>query len=815
MITLDHVNKYFNKGKKNEIHVINDTTLSFPEKGLVALLGPSGCGKTTLLNAIGGLDRVNRGTIAVHGERITSRRVSGIDRIRNAHIGYIFQNFNLLDEMTVSENVAIVLRMAGLKDKEEIRQKTEYALDLVGMYRYRNRFASMLSGGERQRVAIARAIVKNPSIIIADEPTGNLDSKNTLEVMKIIKTISREKLVILVTHEDKLANFFCDRIIRLRDGVVVSDDGNDHGDSLDYKLDNRIYLKDLKTSHRLAAEGFSLELFGEGGEPIRLQIIARDDNVYLKCLNPDKRLEVLDEHSPIELIDDHYREMTQEESKAMALDITRLRNKASGRHASIAGFFPSILAGFKAMAGYSILKKILLAGFFISALFIAYATSNIYGVTDIKDAKFIGDHRDYLRIRVSSVKVADYLTYEKEASVDYLLPGNGQGSFRLSHDQYWQTASYASTVSGSLADAASLGEEDLVAGRLPQNSYEVVLDKLVVDRMLDNDYVLANVGIDSAQDLLGRTIQATHMKDFTIVGIADGKNPTIYVDRQHFINILANSMAGTYAGEGDEAIDVSAEGVELVDAALLEGQVILEKGRMPKDVYEVAVHESHRYDMPLNKLTDIKVNGKKLKVVGYYSSNQQMDLFLVNGTTIKYNLVQGSENITVMPRDKGEAMTALQNLGLNVMDIYKHDRDAFVSSIWSSIKSSVIMAAIIILISLVEIFLIIRASFLSRIKEIGTLRAIGVKKGDIYRMFLGEILAITLVASLTGYVFMCYIVSRLAGITYLEDLFLMNPKVFATGLIAIFAFNGVVGLLPVFGTMRKTPAAILARTDVN
>ena len=118
MITLDHVNKYFNKGKKNEIHVINDTTLSFPEKGLVALLGPSGCGKTTLLNAIGGLDRVNRGTIAVHGERITSRRVSGIDRIRNAHIGYIFQNFNLLDEMTVSENVAIVLRMARRETQE-------------------------------------------------------------------------------------------------------------------------------------------------------------------------------------------------------------------------------------------------------------------------------------------------------------------------------------------------------------------------------------------------------------------------------------------------------------------------------------------------------------------------------------------------------------------------------------------------------------------------------------------------------------------------------------------------------------------------
>jgi putative ABC transport system permease protein len=125
------------------------------------------------------------------------------------------------------------------------------------------------------------------------------------------------------------------------------------------------------------------------------------------------------------------------------------------------------------------------------------------------------------------------------------------------------------------------------------------------------------------------------------------------------------------------------------------------------------------------------------------------------------------------------------------------------------------MAGIIILISLVEIFLIIRASFLSRIKEIGTLRAIGVKKSDIYKIFMGEIIAITLTASLSGYIFMSYIVGRLANIKYLEDMFLMTPRVFATGLFVIFIFNIVIGLLPVFSTMRKTPAAILSRTDVN
>ena len=193
MLTLQNVDKYFYRGKSNQIHVINDTSLEFGETGLTALLGPSGCGKTTLLNVIGGLDKADKGKIYINGEKITGRTAGRVDKIRNLNIGYIFQNYNLIGTMTVFDNVAMVLKMVGIKDEDEIKEKVEYALDLVGMYRYRKRYADMLSGGERQRVGIARAIVKNPSIIIADEPTGNLDSANTLEVMNIIKSISREK----------------------------------------------------------------------------------------------------------------------------------------------------------------------------------------------------------------------------------------------------------------------------------------------------------------------------------------------------------------------------------------------------------------------------------------------------------------------------------------------------------------------------------------------------------------------------------------------------------------------------------------------
>lgn len=142
--------------------------LNLKKQDQLRYFGESGSGKTTLLNTIGGLDKINKGKIFINGKRLTKFTV---DKIRNLNIGYIFQDYKLIDNLSVYENIAISLKMIGIKDKEEIKKRVEYVLESVNMYRYRNRPANMLSGGERQRVAIARAIVKNPNIVIADEPT--------------------------------------------------------------------------------------------------------------------------------------------------------------------------------------------------------------------------------------------------------------------------------------------------------------------------------------------------------------------------------------------------------------------------------------------------------------------------------------------------------------------------------------------------------------------------------------------------------------------------------------------------------------------
>ena len=835
MLTLQNVEKYFYRHKSNEIHVINDTSLEFGEKGLVALLGPSGCGKTTLLNVIGGLDKVNKGKIYVNGKKITGRTSGRVDKIRNLNIGYIFQNYNLIDSMTVFDNVAMVLKMVGIKNKEEIKPKVEYALDLVGMYRYRKRYADMLSGGERQRVGIARAIVKNPSIIIADEPTGNLDSANTLEVMNIIKAISREKLVILVTHEENLANFYADRIIRLRDGKVISDEANENVEGLDYRIENRIYLKDIKEQKNFEDDDYSLHIYNESGEKIDLDIVISRGNLFIRSKDPRNRMEIVDEDSSIELVDDHYKAMTAEEAEAHRFHPEKLQASKPLRNASILNIFTMLGSGFKTVGRYHIIKKILLLGFVISAMFITYSVSNIAGILTIPDKKFVEDDKSYLQVVRNNVSVDDYLMYEDDPSVEYALPGDGRIMMQMPYDEYWQTSYGSAQFSGSLSSSASLAEPDIIAGRLPENEYELVVDKLIVDRLKENYSDISMAGYNTPEEILGRHLVLKNLPEFTIVGFTDKDSPCIYADPSMFINMLANNtgdmdyyydggfqQSDTFAaggamgddmyfgeeGEGGDTVDTAL--TNLVDHELVKDEIKLTKdSNYPVNDYEVLLSDSYSKTVKINKEIKTKVNGHKLKVVGFYTSDTVKDKFLVNNNMVKYNLIAANANVTVMPAsDKAETMAALEAYGVKVIDLYDQQRTEYRKSQLDIMKAFLLVGGIIIIISLIEIFLIMRASFLSRIKEVGTLRAIGVKKWDIYRMFAGEIIAITICASIPGWLMMGYLVYKLQDI-------ICNTQTMLISLALIFAFNLLFGLIPVFRTLIKRPAAILARTDVN
>jgi putative ABC transport system permease protein len=294
MIRLNHADKYYNRGNSNELHVMNDISLELPERGMVAVFGQSGCGKTTLLNAIGGLDKLTSGTISVFEKNMAKNT----DDLRNQYIGYIFQNYNLSKNETVFENVANALRLCGMTDDGEIRERVMAALKNVGMEKFRNRQPDTLSGGQQQRVAIARALVKNPAIILADEPTGNLDEANTVLVMDILKQLSREHLVVLVTHEANLVDYYCDRVIQIVDGKISSIRDNENATGYSGRGKNDIYLGEL-TRQESSVPGVKIEYYGEMREELRLRIVSVDGKLYLK--NDSPNVKILDECSEIKL----------------------------------------------------------------------------------------------------------------------------------------------------------------------------------------------------------------------------------------------------------------------------------------------------------------------------------------------------------------------------------------------------------------------------------------------------------------------------------------------------------------------------------
>lgn len=227
-LRLTDIKKSYHSGEI--VHALKGVSLEFRQSEFVSILGPSGCGKTTLLNIIGGLDRYDEGDLSLGGKSTRLFKDKDWDAYRNHSIGFVFQNYNLISHQTVLQNVEIAMTLSGVSASER-RTRAKQALATVGLGDKIKKKPNQLSGGQMQRVAIARALVNNPDIILADEPTGALDSQTSIQVMDILKEISKTKLVIMVTHNGDLAEEYSSRIIHLRDGEVQSDSNpilNDH-----------------------------------------------------------------------------------------------------------------------------------------------------------------------------------------------------------------------------------------------------------------------------------------------------------------------------------------------------------------------------------------------------------------------------------------------------------------------------------------------------------------------------------------------------------------------------------------------------------
>lgn len=221
VISVKNLYKIYRVGD-SKVRALDGVSFTIEKGEFCAIVGTSGSGKSTLLNMLAGLEKPTKGEIVIAGEHMEKKNENQLVKFRREHIGFIFQSFNLLPSMNALENVAMPLTFQGM-DKDKRLKRAEEVLELVGLSKHKKHKPTQMSGGQQQRVGIARALVVQPEIIFADEPTGNLDSKTSAEVMELIKKIIREKnqTLVMVTHDDHLASF-ADRIFRISDGKIIS-----------------------------------------------------------------------------------------------------------------------------------------------------------------------------------------------------------------------------------------------------------------------------------------------------------------------------------------------------------------------------------------------------------------------------------------------------------------------------------------------------------------------------------------------------------------------------------------------------------------
>lgn len=248
MIVLKNVTKIYKIKHKSDCVAVNNVSLTLPDKGMVFIIGKSGSGKSTLLNLLGGLDRCSSGEIVVDGNVLSKLSSRSLTKYRSSYVGFIFQDYHVLDNFTVKENVELALDIASSENEERVNK----VLNQVDLSMYADRYPSELSGGQKQRIAIARAMVKDSKAILCDEPTGNLDNKTSNQILNILKKISLEKLVVIVSHNMVDANNYADRIIELYDGQIVRDRRRSDNYNNEFRIENDVvylpHYRDLSSN---------------------------------------------------------------------------------------------------------------------------------------------------------------------------------------------------------------------------------------------------------------------------------------------------------------------------------------------------------------------------------------------------------------------------------------------------------------------------------------------------------------------------------------------------------------------------------------
>ena len=828
---------------------LDDVSVNFRNNEFASILGPSGSGKTTLLNIIGGLDQYDKGDLIINEVSTKKFKDRDWDSYRNHRVGFVFQSYNLISHQSVIKNVELALTLSGVSQSERTK-KAKKALKDVGLEKHINKRPNQLSGGQMQRVAIARALVNDPDIVLADEPTGALDSETSKQIMEILKKISNDKLVIMVTHNPEIAEKYSTRIIKLKDGKII-DDSNPYDGKINTKetLENEIKKSNKTVMSSKTAFSLSLNnLMTKKGRTILtafagsigiigialIMSLSNGLNSYIKQVEED----TLSSY-PLTLDKTTVDQMTLMET--LLKNNENINTKFDKVYSN--NIMSDMLASFAEGQNKNNLKE-----------FKKYIEdSNIYDyVSDIKykynfDLNiYLNDNNEYIKVNPSTV--LENIGINNNNSISVSVPMNEMDSFQeltnnkdLLEDQY-----------------------DLLYGKYPEEYNEVVL---VLDKNNQiSDYALYSLGILDQNELketfkkimMGEEIEKKDIYEYKyeeIVGLKYKlllntdiyeKVNNIWIDKSDDEEYMKNIL--------DKSIDIEVVGIIKIseNSSLSTTGVIGYTNELTKytidKINESKIVNEQKNNKSINVFTGLEFSDKEFNIEDLPKEEQQYLLSLSkdeldnlikqysanSGATYEENLIKmGSvdiedpDSILLYPIDF-EAKDNITNI-INDYNDTKDEKDKIiytdlvgvmmksVTTIINSI-SYILMAfvSISLIVSSIMIAIITYISVIERTKEIGILRAIGASKKDVSRVFNAETFIEGLFSGVLGIsvtillnIPINIIINNITGINNLSKL----PVVGALILVLIsIILTLIAGLIPAKMASKKEPVEAL-RTE--
>ena len=781
MLQLKEIKKSYKTGDFIQ-HALKGIDVQFRENEFVAILGPSGSGKTTMLNIIGGLDRYDSGDLIINGKSTKEFKDQDWDAYRNNFIGFVFQSYNLINHISVLENVEMGMTLSGLNSKKRKKKALEL-LDKVGLKDHAHKKPNQLSGGQMQRVAIARALANNPKIIMADEPTGALDTKTSIQIMNLIKEIAKDRLVIMVTHNPELANNYASRIIEFKDGNLVNDSNPIKEDEViknDIKIKrtsmNFLTALNLSFNNIITKWGRTLiTAFASSIGIIGIALILSLSNGF------DIQIDEFEANTLSSLPIGITPQVANVESSRIE------SNKNSKKEDKEKGKYPDI----DYMIPYD-------------------ASVNLKTHINKIDKEYI----DY--IENIDHDLVSAISYYRMTNINLLADVNGKKQ------------SISSSSINMSALPKNLGKNtyikdnyDLLAGKFSENKNEVVL---VLDSKNRIDTTLLDaLGIDSKvkkvsyNELIG--------KEFKIV-----KNNDYYINLGNDTYIPNQNYEELYNNENNITIKI---------VGIIRGK----KGNKLANIMTVMA-ENMGMNLVSNigyedeLISEIVANNENSDIVKSQINNDNNCVFMGGAPFENINLTKemaltmlGANDLPMMVNIFTKDFDTKNDI-LNYLDEYNNGKDeenqviymdyaANVSDLTSNIMNAVTyvliaFSAISLIVSSIMIGIITYISVLERTKEIGILRALGARKKDVTRVFNAETFIIGLTSGLLGIIIARLLLipanAILLELTDLENVARMNPYHALLLIIVSLILTLIGGFIPAIVASKKDPVEAL-RTE--